>query len=99
MRLVLGINKAAVQVSDNCVEIRPTIPIDVRLTAALMLGTSNFLLRHTEGRSYGRMLKVQTYEAARLILYDPRAVSQSESARLLRKRLFSGVLPPSREGS
>jgi len=84
MRLVLSINKAQAQVSDNCVEIRPTVSVDVRLTAALMLGTFNFLLRHTEGRGYGRMLKVQTYEAARLMLYDPCAVSPSESALLLR---------------
>lgn len=84
MRLVLGINKAEAQVSDNCVEIRLVIPVDARLVAALMLGTFNFLLRHTEGRSYGRMLKVQTYEAARLVLYDPHAILSSEAARLLR---------------
>ena len=61
MRLILGINHAKAQVGDNCVEIRPHKGIDPSLLA-LTLGSFNFLLRHTEGRSYGRMIKVQTYE-------------------------------------
>jgi len=83
MRLVLGINEARAQVSDNCVEIRPAITVDIDLAAALMLGSFHFLLRHIEGRSYGRMLKVQTYEAARLALHDPRTLPASEATRLL----------------
>jgi hypothetical protein len=84
MRLVLAINQAKAQVSDNCVEIRPHKGVDPLLLAALMLGSFNYLLRHTEGRSYGRMIKVQTYEAERLLVRDPRLLSPAESKCLLR---------------
>ena len=83
MRLVLGINEAKAQVDDNCVEIRVASFAKVELVAALMLGSFNFLLRHSEGRSYGRMLKVQTYEAARLLLHDPRTVPSGKTGDLL----------------
>ena len=84
MRLVLGINQGKAQISDNCVEIRPHKDIHPLLVAALMLGSFNYLLRHTEGRSYGRMIKVQTYEAERLLIHDPRSLSSSECTCLLR---------------
>ncbi|MEQ8464549.1 Eco57I restriction-modification methylase domain-containing protein [Coleofasciculus sp. E1-EBD-02] len=83
MRLVLGLNESMAQVDHNCVEIRPHAEVEVNLTAALMLGTFNFIERHTEGRSYGCMLKVETYEAKRLLLQDPRKIAPADAKRLL----------------
>lgn len=84
MRLVLGINIAKAQIDNNCIEIRPLDGVDINLTTALMLGSFNFILRHTEGRDYGRMLKIQTYEAERLFLLDPRRISSTDANRLLK---------------
>ena len=83
MRLVTGINKAKAQVDHNLVELRAKHKIDAEVLAALLLGSFNFLLRHIEGRSYGRMLKVETYEAARLVVLDPRALSANARTDLL----------------
>jgi hypothetical protein len=49
-----------------------------------MLGSFNFLVRHAEGRSYGRMIKVETYEAERLILHDPTCIPSAKANRLVR---------------
>ena len=89
MRLVLGINAVQAQVADNCVEMRPRDDANIELIAALMLGSFNFLIRHAEGRSYGRMLKIQTFEAARLSLLDPSRLSRDSAKRLV--HAFRGI--------
>jgi hypothetical protein len=83
MRLVLGLNIAHAQIDNNCIEIRPDDNADIELMAALMLGSFNFLVRHAEGRSYGRMLKLQTFEAARLSMCDPSCVPKAKADRLI----------------
>lgn len=83
MRLVLGINCAGAQADHNLVEIRPKDTASIDLMAALMLGSFNFLLRRIEGRSYGRMLKVETCDAGRLLLHDPGKIPASEVKPLL----------------
>jgi hypothetical protein len=83
MRLVTGINQAKAQVDHNLVEVRTKHAIEANVLAALLLGSFNFLLRHIEGRSYGRMIKVETYEAARLVVLDPRTLSAAAKGDLL----------------
>ncbi len=84
MRLVTGLNEARAQIDHNCVEIRPKKGVDPDLLVALMLGTFNYLVRHAHGRSYGRMIKVETYEAADLLVLDPRPMKAGETAILRR---------------
>lgn len=83
MRLVTGINHAKAQVDHNLVELRAKQGIEAEILAAVLLGSFDFLLRQIEGRSYGRMIKVETYEAARLVVLDPRTLSVSAKRDLL----------------
>jgi len=83
MRLALGINAAQAQSGDNCVEVRAHADVPVDALSALLLGSFNFVSRHQAGRSYGRMLKVQTCEAERLLVCDPRLLTEAQTEELL----------------
>jgi hypothetical protein len=84
MRLVTGLNEAKAPIDHNCVEIRPKKHVEPVLLAALMLGAFNYLVRQAHGRSYGRMIKVETYEAADLLVLDPRSLEPGEINMLTR---------------
>jgi type I restriction-modification system DNA methylase subunit len=83
MRLVTGINQAKAQVDNNLIELRVLAGSEPAVVAALLIGSFGFILRHLEGRSYGRMIKIQTYEASRLVVLDPRTLSASAKRELM----------------
>jgi len=83
MKLVLGLNTCGAQVDNTCLEVRPDQSFGHDVLAPLLLATFAFIARHAEGRSYGRMLEVRTYEAALLTLYDPRKLPPPEVDHLL----------------
>jgi hypothetical protein len=84
MRLVLGINQGEAQADNNLIEIRLRNKEHTAMLGPSLLCSVGFILRHIEGRSYGRSIKVQTYEASRLLVLQPDQLERGEERALLR---------------